>query len=185
VWQLSRDSQRAVLLAVRRKKILICRRRLLETKESPQTYAARFDANLQNQKKSLLIVSVPVLALVMGALFSGTHRRYAEHLVFSVQVYAFLLIYLPLTVLVLTPVFWAIRAVGPPAEPLLKVMEAEPAIIAITVVGLSIYMYNGLQRAYGTSRLRAGITAFILAWAVMFLTGVYHNALFFATFWTT
>lgn len=160
-------------------------RHLRETKEPPQSYAIRFDANLQNQKKSLLIVSVPVLALVMAILFVGAHRRYAEHLVFSVQVYAFLLTYLPLVVLVLTPVFWAIRRGGPVAEPLLKVLEAEAAIVAITVAGLTLYMYKGLQRAYSASRIRAALTAFVLAWAVMFLTGVYHNALFFATFWTT
>jgi hypothetical protein len=161
-------------------------RRLVETKESPQSYSVRFDANLQNQKKSLLIMSVPVLALVMAVAFAGTHRRYAEHLVFSVQVYAFLLIYLLLAVLVFFPAFWALRAGGQAGEPLLRVLEREATIIAIAVAGLIIYMYHGLQRAYNASRLRAAITAFVLAWVVMFLFGiVYQNALFFATFWTT
>jgi hypothetical protein len=158
---------------------------LLKTKEPEQSYAARFDANLQNQKKSLLIVSVPVLALVMGVFFLGTRRTYAEHLIFSVQVYAFLLIYLPLAVLLLAPVFWALGAAGPSAEPLLTALRAELAIVIITVVGLTIYMYYGLQRAYEMSRFRAGITAFALSLAMMFLTGLYHNALFFATFWIT
>ncbi|HMI47459.1 MAG TPA: hypothetical protein VK481_02170, partial [Gemmatimonadaceae bacterium] len=65
-------------------------------------------------------------------------------------------------------------------------LEREATIIAIAVAGLIIYMYHGLQRAYNASRLRAAITAFFLAWVVMFLFGiVYQNALFFATFWTT
>jgi Protein of unknown function (DUF3667) len=161
-------------------------RRLVATKESPQSYSVRFNANLQNQKKSLLIISVPVLALVMGIPFAGTHRRYAEHLVFSVQVYTFLLILLLLTVLVFLPVFWALRAGGPAGAPFLGVLQREATVIVITVAALTIYMYHGLQRAYNTSRLRAGITAFVLAWVVMFLLGiVYQNALFFATFWTT
>ena len=39
-------------------------------------------------------MAVPVLALFMSILFVGTGRTYAEHFVFSVQVYAFLLSYL-------------------------------------------------------------------------------------------
>jgi hypothetical protein len=158
---------------------------LLETREPEQTYSVRFDANLQDQKKSLLIVSVPVLALVMGLFFVGARRTYAEHLIFSVQVYAFLLIYLPLAVLLLAPVFWALGAVGPTAAPLLSALRAEVAIVTITVAGLTIYIYHGLQRAYGMSRFRAGIAAFALSWTVMLLTGLYHNVLFFATFWIT
>ena len=56
---------------------------------------ARFNANLYNQKKSLLIVAVPVLALFMSILFVGSRsEHYAEHFVLSVQVYAFLLSFL-------------------------------------------------------------------------------------------
>jgi hypothetical protein len=67
---------------------------LQATGEAEPIYAARFNENLQHQKKSILIVAVPVLALVMSLVFMRTGRTYAEHLVFSVQVYAFLLVYL-------------------------------------------------------------------------------------------
>ena len=53
------------------------------------------------------------------------------------------------------------------------------------ITGLAVYMYFGLRRAYETSRVRAALSAFILAWTVAILIGVYHEAVFFATFWTT
>ncbi len=162
------------------------RAHLAGTKEPEQSYAARFNANLQNQKKSMLIVSVPVLAIVMALLFVGTRRTYAEHLVFSVQVYAFLLIYM-LTVILLILFLSTVllRTLGSAALPLIRMIDGNMGIAAVTLVGLTIYMYKGLRRAYDASRPRAALTAFLLAWAMMFLVGVYHLALFYVTFWTT
>jgi hypothetical protein len=159
---------------------------LARTKEPQQTYAARFDAHLQNQKKSLLIFSVPVLAIVMALIFLGTHRAYAEHLVFSVQVYTFLLIYLAVLVVAVGLVLVTLPPIfGAGAAPLTRAVQSEAVVIAITIIGLTAYMYVGLRRAYDASRLRAALSAFILAWAVGYLTGVYRKALFYATFWTT
>ncbi len=163
----------------------LVRPHLLETKELEQTYAARFNANLQNQKKSLLIVSVPLLAVVMAVIFFGTRRTYAEHLVFSVQVYTFLLIYLAATVVLFFLLVTVLRALGPTAAPAQRVLESELGITVMVITGLTTYMYLGLRRAYAASRLRAALSAFILAWTVALLTGVYRNVLFFATFWTT
>ena len=159
---------------------------LRQSGESQQSYAARFNANLQNQKKSLLIVSVPVLAFFMARLFVGSGRTYAEHLVFSVQVYAFLLSYLAAVVLlVLFPSAMLVRATGPSADPFMRIMDSELGITAFLISGLTVYMYLGFRRAYNAPRLRAAASALILPWIVAYLTGVYHNALFYVTFWTT
>jgi hypothetical protein len=159
---------------------------LRQTGESQQSYMTRFDANLQNQKKSLLIVAVPVLALIMGILFVGSGRTYAEHLVFSVQVYAFLLAYLAAVALfVLVPVALALRAVGPAAAPIVRTLGSENTIDAILLAGLVVYIYAGLRRAYEASRLHAAVNAVILACAAGLLIAAYYNVLFYATFWTT
>ena len=160
-------------------------KQLLATKEPEQTYAARFNTNLQNQKKSLLIFSVPLLALVMVPLFAGTRRTYAEHLVFSVQVYTFVLIYLGVTVALFVPLVFLLRALGPSGLSVLSVIGTDLVITGLLEVGLIIYIYLGLRRAYETSRLRSALSALVLAWAVAILIGVYHEAAFFATFWTT
>jgi hypothetical protein len=162
------------------------RTHLRETGESSKSYEVRFNANLQDQKKSLLIVSVPVLALFMGVLFAGTRRKYAEHLIFSVQVYAFLLSYLAMVVVLLFyPATMILRAMGPAADPIRRILETDLGIFVFVIPGLTIYTYLGFRRAYDASRLRAASSALILPWVVAYLTGVYHAALFYVTFWTT
>lgn len=161
------------------------RAHLLESREPERDYAARFNANLQNQKKSLLIVSVPVLALVMAILFMGAGKKYVEHLVFSVQVYTFLLSYLAgVVLLVLLPVSMLLRT-GSRGESIVRVLDSQPGITAIVITGLTVYMYLGFRRAYGSSKVRAALNSFALAWTIGLLTGVYHDSLFYVTFWTT
>jgi hypothetical protein len=122
----------------------------------------------------------------MTVFFAGTGRKYAEHLIFSVQVYAFLLSYLAVVVvLMFYPATMLLRATGPGADPIRRFLETELGITIFVITGLTIYMYLGFRRAYGASRLRAAGSALILPWVVAYLTGVYHTALFYVTFWTT
>lgn len=161
------------------------RAHLLESKEPERDYAARFNANLQNQKKSLLIVSVPVLAVVMAILFMGAGKTYVEHLVFSVQVYTFLLSYLAgVVLLVLLPAAMLLRT-GSRGESIVRVLDSELGITTIVIAGLTVYMYLGFRRAYGSSMVRAALSGFVLALTIGLLTGVYHDSLFYVTFWTT
>jgi hypothetical protein len=159
--------------------------RLRQTGEPARSYEARFNANLQNQKKSLLIVSVPLLALFMTVAFAGSGRTYAEHLIFSVQVYAFLLSYLALLATILFYPTTILLRSADPANPIRQILDGEAWLQALVITGLTIYMYLGFRRAYGVSRLRAARSSLILPWVVLYLTGVYHTALFYATFWTT
>jgi hypothetical protein len=159
---------------------------LRQTGESQQSYVARFDANLQNQKKSLLIVAVPILALLMGIAFVGSGRTYAEHLVFAVQVYAFLLAYLALVaVILLVPARIALRVIGPAAAPIVRTLAAEYTVDVILLAALSVYMYFGFRRAYQATRTRASVNALILSCAAGLLIAIYHKVLFYITFWTT
>lgn len=159
---------------------------LRQSGESEQDYRARFDANLYNQKKSLLIVAVPMLALVMGLFFIGSGRTYAEHFIFSIQVYAFLLCYLAaVAFLGLLPLMMALRTVGPAAEPIVRTLKTELAIDTVLLVGMTIYIYFGLRRAYEASRVRAALGGVVLAAAAGFLIALYNNALFYITFRTT
>jgi hypothetical protein len=156
----------------------------LDKSGNPEGYPARFDANLQNQKKSLLIVSVPLLAAAMSLLLIGTGRTYVEHLVFAVQVYAFLLLYLLVMIFAgFLPLSILLRKTG--SLSLLKLMGGELTLGIVLVAGVIIYTYSGLRRAYQLTQLRAATTAVALSLAVLYLTGVYHHLLFWATLWST
>jgi Protein of unknown function (DUF3667) len=159
---------------------------LRQTGEPEQLYAARFNENLQHQKKSLFIVAVPALALVMGALFVGSGRTYAEHLVLSIQFYAFLLAFLAAVgVLVIVPYVLGLPAMSPLAARAAAVLQGELAIDLTIFVGLVVYIYLALRRAYEMSPTRSAISATILSMAIGLSIALYHNLLFYTTFWAT
>jgi hypothetical protein len=159
---------------------------LVVSGESDSVYAALFNENLQHQKKSILLFAVPVLALAMSLVFLSSGRTYAEHLVFSVQVYAFFLAYLAIAgLLVLLPLMLGLMRLFPEATANLRVLGSEASIDTVLFGGLLVYCYLGLRRAYLASRLRAIISATILSAVVVGTIVAYHAVLFYLTFWTT
>lgn len=149
--------------------------------ESPEVFRAHFDDTLQDLKKSMLIVSIPLFALAMLVLYVTSGRRYAEHLVFSVHVYAFFLFFAGIVV---TPlfllVFRGLRALGVSAAALAP-LSTEGALVAVLFVVIGSYMYLGLRRMYGDSRLAAALRAGTLFIVMQLLIAAYHDVLFFAT----
>ena len=156
------------------------------TGELTGDYAARFNANLQDQKKALAIVLVPLLALLMVPLFLGSDHTLAEHLVFSVQVCAFLLIYLAAVMIVLLAVDSLLGTMGAATLPVARALNRLVWMgLVVLVFGPTIYVYKGLQRAYGFSRMRSAVTAVVLVGVLVILVGYYQEFLFYVTFWTT
>ncbi len=153
--------------------------------EAESIYAARFNENLQHQKKSILIVAVPVLALVMLLVFAGTGRTYAEHLVFSVQIYAFMLAFLGIAILgVLFPIVFGLTWLFQTVVEFRR-LGGELAIDTVLGTGLVTYTYLALRRAYQTSRTRSAISAVAVSFTVVLTIIAYHTVLFYLTFWTT
>ncbi|MCU1245521.1 MAG: hypothetical protein JWN02_1431 [Acidobacteria bacterium] len=148
---------------------------------SPEVFRAHFDDTLQDLKKSMLLVSIPVFALTMLLLYATTGRRYAEHLVFSVHVYAFFLVFAGVVV---TPLFMgvlsALRAIGV-SEANLEYLSTEAALIAVLFVVIGGYIFLGLRRMYGDGRLIAALRACALFIVMEILIAVYHDVLFYAT----
>ncbi|NOT31655.1 MAG: DUF3667 domain-containing protein, partial [Planctomycetes bacterium] len=67
--------------------------------ESWDTYEAHFDATLQKHRKSLFLVMIPLIGGALVLLHRGKRRAYAEHLVFSIHLFAFFLFGLVLLVI--------------------------------------------------------------------------------------
>jgi hypothetical protein len=165
--------------------VALIRKKLAATRETEAAYAIRFNSRLQEQKKSMLIFSIPMLALVMTLLYFRTGRYFAEHLIFSMHVYAFLLIALLVFVAVMTGVvILAGLLIGEGAARSTDGI-GDLGISIILGSGLWLYIYAGLRRAYGDTRAKSAFRAFVMTWTVLLLTGVYHDFLFYATFFTT
>lgn len=161
-------------------------KKLERTGETTATYSVRFQTDLHAQQKSLLVVAIPFFAAVMLLLHIGTGRRYAEHLVFGIHVYAFLLLLLPFFVVPLFVVTLnALHAVGPRMQPAVNVLQTENALAATVLIGMTTYIALALHRAYGTRAPIAVAKAAILAFTIAWLIRLYHDGLFYATLWTT
>jgi hypothetical protein len=149
--------------------------------ESPDVFRAHFDDALQDLKKSMLLVSIPVFALAMLLLYATNGRRYAEHLVFSVHVYAFFLFFAGVVV---TPLFMvifsALRALGVSLGTL-EILSTEAMLVAVLFVVIGGYIFLGLRRMYGDSRFMAALRAGALFIVMQVLIAVYHDVLFYAT----
>ena len=149
--------------------------------ESYEVFRARFDSTLQNQKQSLLIVSIPLLALAMVPLYARRRHRYAEHLVFSVHTYAFFLFFAGVLVTPLFIVTLTLLAKVGVSQSALAALESERSLVAVLFLVIGGYIYLGLRRMYGDSRARAALYATLLFAVMQGLIIVYHDALFHTT----
>jgi hypothetical protein len=164
----------------------LVREKLVATGEKEQSYVIRFNDRLQEQKKSMLIFSVPALALAMLLVYGWKKRYYVEHLVFSIHVYAFLLIALMTTAVLFYLLYQVLTALfGRSGGALMEHIGTDTGLSVILGTGLYTYIFFGLRRAYLDSRLGAGLRAAAITLVVLILTGYYHDFLFYVTYFTT
>jgi hypothetical protein len=153
---------------------------MLRLAEAHEALAPRFDALVEAQRKSLVIVLAPMLAAVLWLMFAfrtavpGAPRRYGEHLVFSLHLLTFLWLTL------------AVMGVGS------ALAEAVPRAVGrlfrfpiyLLVPAVPAYLYLALRRVYALSAVKALAAGIVLAGAFLVLLTVYRGALFFTTLYS-
>ncbi len=146
-------------------------------------YAASFDGRVEAQRKSLILLFVPALALVLRAMFArraprdGAPHRYGEHLVFALHLLAFVWLVLAGwgALAALNQSLGGVRGVG---------TAAMLAAVVALAAGTPAYTATALRRVYGLSwPLALGATA-ALGLAFTALLVLYRSLLFFTTYWT-
>jgi len=145
---------------------------------TPDEYARQFDETAHLQGKTLVIIMVPVFALGVWVLYRR-RRFYAEHLVFAFYTYAFLLLWMGVSTIVVKP-------------PLLSALKhgwsgdfLETAVSTFIAVPVALYLFFAVRRTYPASSLMTVFATVLLSvWAVAVLT-FYRFILFFATFYAT
>jgi hypothetical protein len=147
----------------------------------PDSYATAFDKRVEAQRKSLIILFVPALALVLHALFSwrpareGVPRRYGEHLVFSLHVLAFVWLVMTGWGVLAALSFWTTARLAD-----LGVLGAIVALFALTPA----YVLFATQRVYRLSPGQALVATIVLGGAFTALLIAYRVLLFFTTLLT-
>ena len=163
------------------RRIALMKQKRADLGDTPQQFETRFNAALQDQKKSLLIFDIPVLAIVIALVYAWRRRYFAEHLVFSIHIYAFLLFFLGVMVpLVYSGIFRLLSAAGVSRVSLQR-MDGDAAISVLLLAVMGPYIYVALRRVYNDNRLGAVVRTAILFMAIGQLTDVYHDVLFYTT----
>jgi hypothetical protein len=151
-------------------------------------YARAFDDRVEAERKSLILLFVPALALVLRVIFwrrgrvtpveesGSTPRRYGEHLVFAFHVLAFVWLVL---------VGWGAVATA------LTGKAVEGVLGGVLVVFLWAYMllipaylFRAARRVYLLSRMRAIALTAVVGIAFLGLIIAYRTMLFFTTYYT-
>jgi hypothetical protein len=152
--------------------------KIASTRLSREEYQREFDHTAHLQGKSLVIIMVPLFALGAWAAYGRARRFYAEHLVFSFYLYAFMMIWMAFGTLALTwPIAFAIHhGLGDFVEGPVSVALTAPVVL---------YLFLAVRRAYGGNWLESTVKTLLLAgWMVTVLTA-YRFILFFTTYYAT
>ncbi len=104
-----------------------------------------------NNVPTALIVLLPLMALVLKALYPLSRRYYVEHLLFFVHLHAFLFLLFTLQVL-FTRFVAAIAAPEAPEEASTLVEAASTLVIVASSVYVPIYLFVAMRRVYAQSR---------------------------------
>ncbi|MET0647748.1 MAG: DUF3667 domain-containing protein [Pyrinomonadaceae bacterium] len=146
----------------------------------PEEYRARFDAVIQNQAKSLVIVMALMFAFVLLPLYWRRRRYFVEHLVFSTHFYSFFLILLLAQRFATVPVFSAARRFGIMTEG--YSFDFIFTLVFLTFCGL--YLYFALRRVYQQGRAVTLLKCVTLAFLVAVIIQTYRFVLFFTAFYS-
>lgn len=150
--------------------------------ESMELFESNFESTLQTLKKSMLLLAIPLFALVLTTVYGSKHR-FAEHLIFSTHFYAFSVF--ALTVLI--PVLFAfmeasLRILHAPGAAL-AALGSERGLTAVLFVLFGAYLYAGVRRMYGDSRLAGSLRAVTLFAAYQAIVVAFAISMFRVTLW--
>ncbi len=151
-------------------------------------YARAFDDRVEAERKSLILLFVPALALVLRMIFwrraretptaalNNTPRRYGEHLVFAFHVLA--LVWLML-------VGWGAIATALAGKVVAGFVGGLfGVLLAASMLVIPFYFFRASRTVYLLSRMRAIALTAVVGIAFLGLIVAYRTLLFFTTYYT-
>lgn len=139
-------------------------------------FAVKYDGATEGVGKVIVFVLIPLYALVLQLLYAGRDRFYAEHLVFSTHLIAFLM-------LAMAALGSIAGIFGGMAHQLSVVRGDADELIysAILTVAFSVYVFRAQRVAYGASSRGAAIRTLILTLSIGPMLVTFKFVLFLAT----
>jgi hypothetical protein len=149
-------------------------------------YRVRFDDVLWNQKKSMMLTMIPLMALALAILHVAQRRYFVEHLTYAIHFVAWFLLFLIAYVLVVGTATAIVRGVSPAAARSLLWLQYDNGITLVVGIAIPIYLTLAARRFYRLRWPWAVAHAVAATLAFMFIVSTaYQEALFFTTYWMT
>jgi len=150
---------------------------LLDDPLAFRSYAQTYNTMTHMLAKSLVIVMVPIWALLSWLLYGRSARFYAQHLVFSLHVWGYILLLVCLVGLAMSSVQMFAAHLG--ARFGWQLWDLVLSLLLVSM--LVVYLSEAGQRAFG-QRLRWTVPkAVILSLSLLPIIWLYRLILFFAT----
>jgi hypothetical protein len=143
--------------------------------EDREEYARRFNETAHLQGKSLVVLMVPLFAVGAWALYGRSRRFLAEHLVFAFYFYAFTMVWMGASTLLLTKPVLAAHSLG------WSGFAIETTFSSLIAVPVIVYLHRASLRTYAEASSTTVMKSVLLAgWLFAVLT-MYRFVLFFTT----
>lgn len=152
--------------------------RLEEMHIQPEDYAAKFDVAVGLNAKSLIVLMTIPFTLILALVFARRRRPFIAHLVFSLHLYAFLLLLFCVALVAAKASAWS--GFGGLEVPLI-----DKLLTFVNLAACMTYLFVAIGRVYGSTGAIRVVLAIGLAVAVGTIVLGYRFVLFLITLYTT
>lgn len=141
-------------------------------------YQLKFNAVIQNQAKTLVILMIPAFTLGAAALNWRRRPLFVAHLVFATHFFSFLLLLLTTFHLAVSFLLRRLHALG------LPVPESDLLYTTIILFACGVYLFHASKRMYAQGRAATLLKCVLLVVWLGVVVQSYRLALFFTTFYS-
>jgi hypothetical protein len=143
-------------------------------------YQARFDAIVENQSKTMVVLMIPMFALLLQVMYWRTRRYFVEHLVFSIHFFSYFLLLLSADLLLMT----AIVGIARRLTTNLAILDNDLLSTTLLLTLCLTYLLVAVRRAYKQGWVLTVLKCVILLAGIMFIVQLYRFCLFFTAFYS-
>ena len=142
-------------------------------------YQARFDATIESQSKTLVILMIPMFAVLLQALYWRAGRYFVEHLVFSIHFFSCFLLLLSADLLLVTAIARLARRV----TGLAAIFDSDHWSTVVLLAACLGYLLVAVRRVYKQGWVNTVLKCAVLIAGIMFVVQLYRLCLFFTAFY--
>jgi hypothetical protein len=142
-------------------------------------YQARFDATIESQSKTLIILMIPMFAVLLQALYWRAGRYFVEHLVFSIHFFSCFLLLLSADLLLMTAIARLARRV----TALAAIFDSDHWSTVLLLAACLGYLLVAVRRVYKQGWVNTVLKCVVLIAGIMFVVQLYRLCLFFTAFY--